>query len=131
MTENQCVNCGKNISARAFFCEECKANPVIPVAYKSENNPIKQIKSETVSTNEKLTQNAISKMNPFLKIISAALWLFTLAGGLFGGLTLIVGLASANGAPQQAAAAGMALGYAVIPYCISRAVTEIINLTVK
>ena len=40
-------------------------------------------------------------------------------------LVLVVGTAGANGAPQEAAAAAMAIGLAVIPYVFSRCVEKI------
>ncbi len=51
-------------------------------------------------------------------------WLITIMGALFGGAILAVGFASANGAPQQAAAAALGIGCAVIPYCLARAISE-------
>lgn len=48
----------------------------------------------------------------------------TLIGACLGALTFLVGIFSANGAPQEAAAAGMGIALAVIPYCIGRALFE-------
>lgn len=45
----------------------------------------------------------------------------TIAGALLGGLILVGGLVLANGAPQEAAAAGIAVACAVLPYCLARA----------
>lgn len=53
------------------------------------------------------------------------LWIVTIAGSIFGGLILALGLLFANGAPQQAAVAGISISLAVIPYCLARAVSEI------
>jgi hypothetical protein len=44
---------------------------------------------------------------------------------LFGGIRLIEGLIVADSAPQQAAAAAMAVAFAVIPYCAARAIQEL------
>lgn len=52
------------------------------------------------------------------------LWLLTIIGALFGGAILVIGFTSANGAPQQAAAGALAIGCAVIPYCLARAISE-------
>jgi len=38
---------------------------------------------------------------------------------------MLSGLANANGSPQQAAAAAVGVAFAVIPYCFTRALSEI------
>jgi len=53
------------------------------------------------------------------------LWIFTILGSMLGGLFLVGGLAGANGAPQQAAAAAVAVACAVLPYCLARAASEL------
>lgn len=52
------------------------------------------------------------------------IFLFVLAviGSILGGLTLFFGGVFASGAPQQAAAAAMAVALPVIPYVLARAV---------
>ena len=55
-------------------------------------------------------------------------WYCTIFFSLLGGLIAFVGIAFASGAPQEAAAAAAGLACAVIPYCISRALTEIKNI---
>jgi hypothetical protein len=55
------------------------------------------------------------------------LWLLTIAGSLFGALIGIVGVTAAHGAPQEAAAAAVAVACAVIPYCLARAVSELLG----
>ena len=52
------------------------------------------------------------------------LWAVTIIGSVLGGLTIIFGLAGAEGAPQEAAAAAIGVAFAVIPYCLARAVSE-------
>jgi sugar phosphate permease len=52
-------------------------------------------------------------------------WALCLVGCLLGGLIAVVGIATANGSPQQAAAAAMGVSAAVIPYCLARAMSEI------
>ena len=47
-------------------------------------------------------------------------WLIALLGSLVGGLIMVVTLSSSNGAPQEAAGAAIAVGFAVIPYCFAR-----------
>lgn len=48
-------------------------------------------------------------------------YILTIFGGLIGGLILITTLVSANGAPQEAAGAAIAVAFVVIPYCMARA----------
>ena len=52
-------------------------------------------------------------------------WYCTIILSILGALFAFGGVATANGAPQQAAAAACGLALAVIPYCISKALTEI------
>lgn len=44
----------------------------------------------------------------------------TLLGSLAGAVMLLNAMTLSNGAPQQAAGAAMAIGFAVIPYCFAR-----------
>lgn len=50
-------------------------------------------------------------------------WFLTVLGSAFGMLATLVSI-GANSAPQQAAAAAVAVALAVIPYCMARALTE-------
>lgn len=52
-------------------------------------------------------------------------WRGVLFGGWFGFVCFIIGVAISNGAPQECAAAGIGLAFAVIPYCLARAVSEL------
>lgn len=49
-------------------------------------------------------------------------WIFPLLGSLIATLDFFTSLGTANSAPQQAAAAAMALCWAVLPYIFARAV---------
>lgn len=51
-----------------------------------------------------------------------ALWIVTLISSSFGALALLVSLASAKGAPQEAAGAAIACAMAIIPYVFTRAI---------
>lgn len=53
------------------------------------------------------------------------LWILTIIFSIIGAVLFAGAMSSANGAPQQAAGAAMALCFAVIPYVISRAVSEL------
>jgi len=56
--------------------------------------------------------------------MKAFLWVITILGSLLGGGVLVFGVIGAQGAPQEAAAAAIGIGLAVIPYCLARAVAE-------
>lgn len=49
-------------------------------------------------------------------------WVVTLIAACLAGLTLLVGLLTANGAPQQAAVGAIAVAMAIVPYVFTRAV---------
>ncbi len=51
-------------------------------------------------------------------------WIITIIGSGLGLLILIATLMGASGAPQEAAGAAIAVAFAVIPYCVARAVSE-------
>lgn len=51
-------------------------------------------------------------------------WGISLLMSVVGAFVAYAGIAAAKGAPQEAAAAAMGLAIAVIPYCFSRAATE-------
>ncbi|RRN54971.1 hypothetical protein EIM48_11970 [Pseudoxanthomonas sp. SGNA-20] len=52
-------------------------------------------------------------------------WVIAMLSCVLAGLILVLGVATANGAPQEAAFAAIAVGVAVIPYCFARAISEI------
>lgn len=45
--------------------------------------------------------------------------LLAILGVIVGGIVLLLTLAYASGAPQQAAGAAIAVAFAVIPYCLA------------
>lgn len=51
-------------------------------------------------------------------------WSLSALSAFLGGVVMLVGVAQATGAPQEAAAAAIGLGLAVIPYCFNRALDE-------
>src|SRR5215831_9465638 len=57
--------------------------------------------------------------------MKTASWVAVIVGSVIGGLVFVVGLATAEGAPQQAATAGMALAVVVLPYGFARAVGKL------
>lgn len=52
------------------------------------------------------------------------LWILTIVGSVLGAGIVLLGMSTAKGAPQEAAAAAIGIGFAVIPYCLARAVSE-------
>ena len=57
--------------------------------------------------------------------MAAVLWILTILGALLGGAWFLLGSTLTESAPQAASVAAQALCWAVIPYVIARAVTEI------
>ena len=49
----------------------------------------------------------------------------TIIGSLLGGVELLNVMVLAKSAPQQAAGAAQAVAFAVVPYCLARAIQEI------
>lgn len=56
--------------------------------------------------------------------VRAICWVLTLLGSVLGGGFLLSSF-SAQGAPQQAAAAAIGVGFAVLPYCFAGALSEL------
>lgn len=54
-------------------------------------------------------------------------WVISLLGAIVGGGMLLIAVTSSNGAPQEAAGAAMACGFAIIPYVFARAVSELVK----
>ena len=52
------------------------------------------------------------------------LWILTAAGAVLGTLVWLLGVVSAKGAPQEAAAAAIGIALGVLPYVFTRAVQE-------
>ena len=95
-----CTGCGNPVDPGNSFCPHCGIN----------------------TTASQSGGNAATKG----KTLRAVLWWITAVGAGLGALALIIGVAAADGAPQEAAAAAIAVGLAVIPYCFARAVSKII-----
>lgn len=62
-----------------------------------------------------------------MALISKIFWVVTIGVACFQALELVGGLNAAESAPQQAAAAAMAAAWVIIPYVISRAVSELVG----
>lgn len=48
-------------------------------------------------------------------------WLLTMLSCMVGGFFLMIALLASTGAPQEAAGAAIAVAFAVVPYCFTRA----------
>lgn len=57
--------------------------------------------------------------------VAKFMWIVTIIMSLIGAVVGFGGMHLATSAPQEAASAAMGVACAVIPYCISRALTEI------
>jgi hypothetical protein len=57
--------------------------------------------------------------------VARVFWVIAAIFAVFGGLTAFGGMAAANGAPQEAAAAAMGCALAVVPYVFARAIDEL------
>lgn len=53
------------------------------------------------------------------------LWFTTALGSFLGALLFVFGVPSAESAVQEGSVAAMAIGLAVIPYCLARAANEL------
>lgn len=59
------------------------------------------------------------------------LWVLTAIGSVLGVLTVVFGVMGAKGAPQEAAAAAIGIAFAVLPYCLARAASEISQMNAE
>jgi hypothetical protein len=62
---------------------------------------------------------------PNQTIMKAFLWVLCILGVVAGSFYFIVGIASADGAPERTAAAVIGLASAAIPYILARAVSAV------
>jgi len=58
-------------------------------------------------------------------MIKAFFWSLVIIGSIIGGIIFLFGIAAAKSAPQEAAAAASGIAFAVIPYCLARAISQI------
>lgn len=63
--------------------------------------------------------------NAVTEVISKLCWFGALVGAGAGGFVGFVTIASASGAPQQAAGAAMARLIAIVPYVFARSIQEL------
>ena len=55
----------------------------------------------------------------------------TIFGSIVGGFILVIGVAVSDGAPQEAAAATIAVAVVVLPYCLARSAHEISSISAR
>ena len=67
---------------------------------------------------------AVDLYAPHLAMLRKTFWTLSALSAVLGAIVMLVGVAGANGAPQEAAAAAIGIGLAVIPYCFNRALDE-------
>jgi uncharacterized Zn finger protein (UPF0148 family) len=134
MTSQKCPNCGLVNFATEEICKRCGINlhesPVETeeTVYQEEQENFKQYAQPEYENRQDFATAVPSDKKPTTPdIICGILWLLLIPILLMDFLFLSSALATANGAPQQAAGAAMAAGYAVIPYCAVRALTEAIR----
>lgn len=60
-----------------------------------------------------------------MKIIGIIFWVLTILGGLAAILAFVFGMLGAENDMQMASVSASAMGFVVIPYCISRAISEL------
>lgn len=67
----------------------------------------------------------------FSSILISILWAISFLGGCFGLLIFFNGLSEADGAPQEAAVGAVSAAITIIPYCIARAISELLRNKLK
>src|SRR5687768_10652684 len=60
--------------------------------------------------------------------MASGFWILSAVGSLVGGIILILGLSTSQGAPQEAAVAAIAVAVAVLPYVLARSAAELTAL---
>lgn len=110
----ECPRCGKsNDAATGSATEAC---PHCGVVYSKAAVAVAQRRA-ALEVRERV--QATRPAGP--GIVERVCWALALLSAGFGMLELIFTMVRAESAPQQAAGAAMAVAFAVIPYCIARA----------
>lgn len=123
--ERTCIKCGnKNAEATGDMdeaCPGCGAIYTLALQERLRAN-VRRMPSRAARDDEAPSRSALSWLGGVGEVLA---WVATAAGGVMGGYQLSNGLEAATSAPQQAAVAGMAVAYAVIPYCVARAIQHL------
>jgi hypothetical protein len=112
-----CPKCGAQFGTEDETCPRCSFDPNETDSERTTSTPT----AEITPTEGGSKKAGTSGKSPLVTLF----WLIALAGALVGGGVAIAGINSAHSAPQEAAAAGMAVAVAVIPYVLARAVQEL------
>ena len=62
-----------------------------------------------------------------MTILSKILWVIALLLGFYGGLEAYLGLDQAENVMQQIASVSIGMCWAIIPYCLARAFSELVR----
>jgi hypothetical protein len=62
-----------------------------------------------------------------MNIIIKIFYVLTVIGVFAGAVMFLITLTQSTGAPQEAAGAAMSLCFAIIPYCLARAVEKLLG----
>lgn len=113
----QCPKCGfEKPDASYAVNEEC---PKCGVIYaKAAEVSARQRQVASVRSRVEATETHQTSASPLERLA----WIVTFLGGVLGLWQLAHTTMNAASAPQQAAGAAMAIGWAAIPYCIARAI---------
>lgn len=114
-----CFHCGANVGAYDKTCGSC-GKGLSGAALLAANRPA----VPPAAARSPLHRND-SHPAPTMSGAAKFFWAMAIVGAVFGALQLVMGEASATGAPQQAASAAMACATAVVPYVLARAVDEL------
>jgi hypothetical protein len=115
--EFECPKCGApNPQATGHPGETC---PTCSVIYAKAT----AARAQERTRQEQQQRSARTATNSSRPWLDRLVWNATVIGSIIGLVQLGYTLASAETAPQQAAGAGIAIAFAVVPYCLARAVT--------
>ncbi len=105
-----CPKCGAEFGTDDETCPRCNFDP----------SKTPTTKGDPVSSSDTTAAQTGSKSG-----VASLFWGITLAGAVVAGVVAVAGFTNAQSAPQEAAAAGMAVAIAVIPYIFARAVQQL------
>lgn len=122
--ERTCIKCGHtNASATGDELEAC---PACGAIYSRAMQAHAMATARRTRRVAPVDESSGRSLWGWLGLIAEILaWVFALYGASRGVLQLSEGLAAAESAPQQAAAAAIALATAAIPYCFARAIQQL------
>jgi len=108
-----CPKCGAEFGTDDETCPRCNFDPTETPTTKG-SGPVSSSDTAAVQTDSKSG-------------VASLFWVVALAGAVVAGVVAVSGIMNAQSAPQEAAAAGMAVAIAVIPYVFARAVQALVE----